>query len=66
MPRRKPTPVATRHGATQPEEEREAEQVKLRLLPATRKLLDAYARRHGVTRSQAVEALLAIARNCED
>jgi len=40
MPRRKPTPVATRHGATQPENERKAKAVLLRLQPDVIEMID--------------------------
>ena len=58
MPRRKPTPAPrkTRHGATQPEDEREAKQVKLRLLPGVTARLDAIAAARGQTRSETVAA----------
>ncbi len=39
MPRRKRTPVATRHGATQPETSRKARQVMLRLSPVVADIL---------------------------
>lgn len=55
MPRRK----KTRHGATQPEEERAARQVKLRLPPESIAQLRALAAMLGVTMSQAVILLLA-------
>jgi predicted DNA-binding protein len=48
----------TRHGATQPEDERTAKAVLLRLLPKTRRELDAMAKRWGLTRSQAVTELV--------
>lgn len=51
MPRHKPK---TRHGATQPETARGAEQVKLRLHPTQRADLDALATAWGRTLSETV------------
>lgn len=48
----------SRHGASQPEEEREAKQTKLRLLPAVKRALDRRARARGLTASAYVSALV--------
>lgn len=55
MPRRKPK---TRHGATQPEEEREAQQVKLRLAPNVARELRRRADASKMTMSAVVSALV--------
>ena len=47
---------STRHGATQPETERVAKQLLLRLRPAERRDVDRLARQLGTTRSAAVVA----------
>ena len=47
----------TRHGATQPESERRARLVALRLRPDTIVTLDGVAERWGLTRSATVERL---------
>lgn len=57
MPRRRQG-EETRHGATQPEEERAAKKLTLRLLPADRRRLEAHARAWGVTLSEAVARLV--------
>jgi hypothetical protein len=54
MPRRKPT----RHGATQPEEQRAARAVLLRLLPAVERELRRRARESGMSLSAVVSALV--------
>ena len=46
----------TRHGATQPESERKAKPLLLRLRPAERRDVDRLARQLGTTRSAAVVA----------
>lgn len=56
--KRTPEPPKRAGGPTQPEGERKAEQVKLRLLPATKRALDALAQRRGQTRSEAVAGLV--------
>jgi len=48
----------TRHGATQPEDARKAEQTKLRLLPSVRRVLDKRAKAKGLTASAYVSALV--------
>ncbi len=48
----------TRHGATQPEDERKAKAVLLRLLPATSRKLDTLAKRWDCSRSEAVATLI--------
>lgn len=58
MTRAKPAPVATRHGATQPEGERANKQRKLRLTPAADRELARRAERSGLTMSAVVSALL--------
>lgn len=55
MPRRKPK---TRHGASQPEEEREAQQVKLRLLPPVVRELRRRSEASKMTMSAVVSALV--------
>ncbi len=48
----------SRHGASQPEADRKAQQTKLRLLPAVRRDLDKLAKRRGLTASGYVSALV--------
>ena len=48
----------SRHGASQPEDERKAQQTKLRLLPSVRRVLDRRARARGMTASAYVSALV--------
>lgn len=48
----------TRHGATQPEDERERKPVLIRMRPAVRRKLDAMAREWSLTRSDAVERMV--------
>ncbi len=56
----KTAPKAKRaSGPTQPEDERKAKAVLLRLLPATTRRLDALAAGWGVNRSEAVTRLVA-------
>lgn len=60
MARRKPK---TRHGATQPEGEREAQQVKLRLLPPVVRELRRRSEASAMTMSAVVSALVMAARD---
>ena len=48
----------SRHGATQPEGERVAQQTKLRLLPSVRRALERRAMAMGLTASAYVSALV--------
>jgi hypothetical protein len=58
MARSRSNPEESRHGATQPEEERAAQQTKLRLLPSVRRVLDRRAKARGLTASAYVSALV--------
>lgn len=58
MARPRTNPEESRHGATQPEEARAAEQVKLRLLPSVRRVLGRRAKAQGLTASAYVSALV--------
>lgn len=55
----------TRHGATQPEDERKAKGVFLRLRPSTKRQLDQFAKLRGVDRSAAIGLLLMAACACD-
>lgn len=58
-------PRKSTSGPTQPEDDRKAKQVLLRLRPGAKRSLDALARRWGVSRSEAVARLVEHARRNE-
>lgn len=58
MPRPRANPEESRHGATQPEDERDKQQTKLRLLPSVRRSLDKRAKARGLDMSAYVSALV--------